>query len=259
MFLKIFKHAFLRSLKTSITLGAISLISAILAGILTNLYNNMQLQGEIVPPIMISASAILQLVANVSVYVAFLMAIGEFRKAVATDEAYLTYTLPATPKTQFWARFLVLFAWLMIAVFLSNITNFIYMAIVEPKNAQFWINIFFQTPKDFGGFMLNAQIFLLIIVACFSIVSAFVFSILVLQALSARFNDKIAIFIMAGIYFLEIFVFVCLFLILVSFTIGVVNNGTYWWIWSFIIYLSATATLNIFICRKIMGRWLNIV
>ena len=259
MFVKIFKHAFLRSLKTGIILGVISLISAVLAGVLTNLYNNLQLQGEIVPPIMISASAILQLVANVSGYLAFILAIGEFRKAVATDEAYLTYTLPATPKTQFWARFLALFAWLMISVFLSNITNFIYYSIVDPKNAQFWITIFFQTPKDFGGFMLNAQILLLIIVVCFSIVSTFVFSILAVQALSARFNDKIAVFIMAGIYFLEVFVFVCVFLILFSSAWGRGDFNAYWWIWSFIIYSGATAAINIFFCRKIMGRWLNLV
>lgn len=259
MFLKIFKHAFLRPLKTGIIICVISLISSIIAGALQSAYINLTVQGELAISIIASASGIFFFVANCSVFLQFALAINEFKKAVATDEAYLTYTLPATDKEQFWARFLALLSWLAIVLALSNLTNYVYFIIVGDTHAKFWIMHLFLEVSGFEEFIINVEIFLIIAVVCVSAVANFMCSVLQFQALSARFNNKLAGLIMAGIYFVETFVFFVILIFMLATTIGMGNAGTHIWIWSLITYFGVISGLNIFFSRKIMGRWLNLV
>lgn len=259
MFLKIFKHAFLRPLKTGIILGILSLVCALLSAILYNTYYSLIESQNFTVSILLVGSGLLLGVSNISVFAAFIIALAGFKKAVASDEAYLTYTLPATDKEQFWARFLALMTWFAIAIVLSNLSNYLYFVVIGAVNSKFWIQYLFVTITDFESFLINAHLLLLIIVLCVSIVSSFAFSILTAQSLSARFNEKIAGLILAGIYFLEIFVFASLFIILFSLTFGIGANTSFLWLWAYIIYFALTGFINVFFSRKIMGRWLNVV
>lgn len=259
MFLKIYKHAFLRSLKTGIILGVISLASALFAGILYKVLLGLEKQDEMAVSILMSASGILYFVANVAVFLQFALAINDFRKAVATDEAYLTYTLPASDKEQFWARYLALFTWLAIALVLSNLVNYMYFVIIGDTNAKLWVLYLFTKIRKFEDFIICIEIVLAIAVVCASIVASFMSSILQFQALGARFNDKLAVFIMAGIYFVETFVFFVIFIFMLVITLNTGNTGLHVWIWSIIAYFGAIGGLNMFFSRKIMGRWLNLV
>ena len=59
-------------------------------------------------------------------FVEVVMAISAFRKAVATDEAYLTYTLPATAGQQLGARTLTIATWAIISSVVAYISLAIY-------------------------------------------------------------------------------------------------------------------------------------
>lgn len=52
-----------------------------------------------------------------------------FYKSVATDEAYLTFTLPATPAQQYFARFLGIIAWLFFIAFCALVSGLILLVL----------------------------------------------------------------------------------------------------------------------------------
>ena len=115
MFSKIFKTEFVKNAKTFLIIIGVMLGLSLISGLsgLASYDEKGRSVGWIsfacrminaltYPIIMFGCAAL--------VYVLF----GSFYRAVATDEAYLTFTLPASMKDQFFARLLVIIVWLAI-------------------------------------------------------------------------------------------------------------------------------------------------
>ena len=116
MFLKIFKHAFTRPLKTLLLLILIGIIAGIASGIFQNLYdavhakyivlrnNNYAIAQNSRYKYLSSLFNVLSVALTLSIIILIVAQLyvvySSFKKAIATDEAYLTYTLPATNAQQ---------------------------------------------------------------------------------------------------------------------------------------------------------------
>ena len=130
MFSKIFKTEFVKNAKTfliimavvlgvSIVTGLLSSLSSYISGLYDSALSDPNFQGKEMPAIVIwlcVASGILTAFTFPAVYgghaaLAIVLFVS-FYKSVATDEAYLTFTLPASMKEQFFARLLVIIAWM---------------------------------------------------------------------------------------------------------------------------------------------------
>ena len=104
MFLKLFKHAFRRSAKIAFILSCISVGIGLFSGgfyaIASNFSENVYIKTLATVMLGMATFGIsaLNLCSLIIVY-------NHFRKAVTTDEAYLTFTLPATPRQQLCSRY----------------------------------------------------------------------------------------------------------------------------------------------------------
>ena len=107
MLLKLFKRAFNRSAKIVIILSCISVGLGLLSGtffaIASNLSNNVYI-NTLASVLMAMASFGISGLSLCSMIIVY----NHFRKAVTTDEAYLTFTLPATPAKQMGSRYLAI-------------------------------------------------------------------------------------------------------------------------------------------------------
>ena len=121
MFLKLFKHSFKRSAKTVIMLSIISVGISLLSGVfyrVTANFENTYLKA--LAGILLSLSTF-----GISAmgFCSIVLVYNNFRKAVATDEAYLTFTLPATPKQQVASRYLSILLWDVIIGFAMVVSS----------------------------------------------------------------------------------------------------------------------------------------
>ena len=116
MFSKIFKTEFVKNVKTFLIIMGAMLGISLVSGIL-GLASYGEEEGQTVGWLTFACRIVNVLTYPIIsfgfaslVYVLF----GSFYRAVATDEAYLTFTLPASMKEQFFARLLVIIVWLAI-------------------------------------------------------------------------------------------------------------------------------------------------
>ena len=125
MFSKIFKTEFVKNVKTFLIIMGVMLGISLISG-LSGLASYDE-EGRSVGWISFACRMINALTYPIIsfgfaalVYVLF----GSFYRAVATDEAYLTFTLPASMKDQLFARLLVIIVWLAI-FFAAMILSFV--------------------------------------------------------------------------------------------------------------------------------------
>ena len=262
MFLKIFKHAFFRPLKTVVTMIIINVAICVLSGVLSRLADafkdNVTLFTTFtsLAGLLASSVSIFAVIEMVAVY-------GAFYKAIATDEAYLTYTLPASTKVQLGARFLSLLAWGLIISAASSFALSIQLTLSGEIG---------EISSTIGGdinvsgveadfVLLILEIILLVIVSELSFTAHVVFGALFVQNLSVRLRNKVAP-VLAGLLFFAEFVLigVVFVIILISFLLSPSDTITsiHIVLCSYIAILGALGGLAYYLSYKFMGRWLNL-
>lgn len=262
MFLKIFKHAFFRPLKTVVTMIIINVAICVLSGVLSRLADafkdNVTLFTTFtsLAGLLASSVSIFAVIEMVAVY-------GAFYKAIATDEAYLTYTLPASTKVQLGARFLSLLAWGLIISAASSFALSIQLTLSGEIG---------EIASIIGGdinvsgveadfVLLILEIILLVIVSELSFTAHVVFGALFVQNLSVRLRNKVAP-VLAGLLFFAEFVIigVVFVILLISFLLspGDTITSIHIVLCSYIAILGALGGLAYFLSYKFMGRWLNL-
>ena len=262
MFLKIFKHAFFRPLKTVVTMIIVNVAICVLSGVLSRLADafkdNVTLFTTFtsLAGLLASSVSIFAVIEMIAVY-------GAFYKAIATDEAYLTYTLPASTKVQLGARFLSLLAWGLIISAASSFALSIQLTLSGEIG---------EIASIIGGdinvsgveadfVLLILEIILLVIVSELSFTAHVVFGALFVQNLSVRLRNKVAP-VLAGLLFFAEFVLigVVFVILLISFLLspGDTITSIHIVLCSYIAILGALGGLAYYLSYKFMGRWLNL-
>ena len=272
MFLKIFKHAFTRPLKTVLPLLLICVIAGIVTGICQNLYsiahakyielfdNSVTIAQNSRYRYLSSLLSVLSsaLTLSIIIVIAFQLYVvySSFKKAIATDEAYLTYTLPATSGQQTGARYLSLLAWNFI-IFISAIITF---TCLNAFSNGFDFQNVDKTPIKLDGesILYSIEVFILCLVIFASTVAHGQFGIVFSNALSLKLKRKISSFIVGFIFFFEI-VFLLIVLVL-ALAINTSGNGSYphFTVWFFTVLIGGLGGLAYSSSYKYMGRRLNV-
>ena len=279
MFSKIFKTEFVKNAKTfliimavvlgvSIVTGLLSSLSSYISGLYDSALSDPNFQGKEMPAIVIwlsVASGILTAFTFPAVYgghaaLAIVLFVS-FYKSVATDEAYLTFTLPASMKEQFFARLLVIIAWMAIfgaslmlsmSFLMMSVFNFAWVGakaeIIEAIN---------EMLKNFTAdtFILS-EVFLLIIAAAMFGIAEVVFAILLGNRITRRGKLGAAIGILFGIGFaLE---FVLIFGITFLATVGFFDVSIHIILWFFILLVAGLDFLLLFFSYRFLSKGLNV-
>lgn len=260
MFSKIFKTEFVKNVKTFLIIIGVMLGISLISGLsgLASYDEEGRSVGWIsfacrminaltYPIIMFGCAAL--------VYVLF----GSFYRAVATDEAYLTFTLPASMKDQFFARLLVIIVWLAIffaAMILSFVVASMSMRIkggiivIAPSFGELFKNM------TVNSFFILLEVFLLVSGGALFLISAVVFAILFSNRLSRRkkIGKVIGTLTLMG-FFLEV-----AFAFLLS---GLVNSGffnvpVHVILWFFILLVAGIDFLMLFFSYRYLSKGLNV-
>lgn len=265
MFLKLFKHAFFRPMKSIITLMIISLGMSLIAGISYSVVNSLTKEPRTLFFInsllafMPSAINMLNSVSVILVYVSF-------SKAVSKDEAYFTFTMPATPAQQLGARFLAILCWIVA----SSIVTAISLGIMFTFGGDpFGIGGVFKeiftpntgsTPQvglvGFNDVVIVIEIIILWIICELGIVIHVMFLILLNSVLSAKLRSKASIVIVAFIVFAEVVVLFSIIMIVILF--GVLEMSGYGTVhaimWFFIVLFGAIGAISWYFSYRFMRR-----
>ncbi len=225
MFLKVYRHEFKSLLKTMLITLAVGLVVALVLGGVTNFmralaerYNE---EGQYNFAIILLTSGLsMSPMAIVIVFIAQAIIIfARFYKSVATDEAYLTFTLPSDNVTQYRARFLSLLSWIFICV-LALIINFVVYRIVSLIGRVWPVAEIFgyygiSLSDVFDGLLLTEGITLAIIFVIFECVQL-CFAILLASKLAKKFKIGATILFIFLIEHVEGMLLSSIFMLLLS-------------------------------------------
>ena len=148
MLLKIFRHEFkkLRSL-SFILYGAMIVLGVIMGVSCRVLFRSME-SDSTTNGILVATSSMMIMVSGLAVAavstVLEICVIYRFYRAVSSDEAYLTFTLPVSMKEQFWARFLVMLLYTVLSFLALSVAVALFALIAIPSYA---LNDFFENIK----------------------------------------------------------------------------------------------------------------
>ena len=247
MFSKIFKTEFLKNVKTFLIIIGVMLGISLISGLsgLASYDEKGRSVGWIsfacrminaltYPIIMFGCAAL--------VYVLF----GSFYRAVATDEAYLTFTLPASMKDQFFARLLVIIVWL--AIFMPTLlkqgVNF------APAFGELFKNM------TVNSFFISLEVFLLVAGGVLFLISEVVFAILFSNRLARRkkTGKVIGSLVLMGFFFVVAFAF----LLSVLVNSGFFNVPVHVILWFFILLVAGIDFLMLFFSYRYLSKGLNV-
>lgn len=259
MFSKIFKTEFVKNAKTFLIIMGVMLGISLISGLsgLASYDEKGRSVGWIsfacrminaltYPIIMFGCAAL--------VYVLF----GSFYRAVATDEAYLTFTLPASMKDQFFARLLVIIVWLAIffaAMILSFVLAFMPTLLKQGVNFAPAFGELFKN-MTVNSFFISLEVFLLVAGGVLFLISEVVFAILFSNRLARRkkTGKVIGSLVLMGFFFVVAFAF------LLS---GLVNSGffnvpVHVILWFFILLVAGIDFLMLFLSYRYLSKGLNV-
>ena len=263
MFLKIYKHSFLSSLKTILPLLIIQPSLGVIGGILSKLSvifkDNLHLATALA-----SISSMMMAAISIMSFAEVIMAISAFKKAVATDEAYLTYTLPATAGQQLGARTLTIATWFVISSVVASISLTIFSVLAGTSA----LRPIIDSSVDLSGLtgesaLIVFEIVLLAIVFGVSILFHVVFGVLLAQKLSTKTKTRSANILTGMLGFVEMVVILVIFInllvgLLNSENMEVLNAGIHIFLWTMIGIFAFAGGCCYFLSYKFMSRWLNL-
>ncbi|MBQ7373265.1 MAG: hypothetical protein IJW64_01715 [Clostridia bacterium] len=260
MFLKIYKHSFLAPLKTLVPLFIANFALAILGGISVRIANTIEDN--------VSLATFFGTIAGLSsvgltglAFGEFVLVISAFKKAVATDEAYLTYTLPATAGQQLGARTLSIATWYVIISVVSIIATVTYSAFSgEPS---FIVDVSPSIELNPEATWIIIEVVIMAIVMVASILLHVIFGVLLSQKLSTKTKTKSANAMTVIIGFAEGFVLLIVFITLVVGLLAtensaVLNASPHVIIWTITVTFGMLGGLCYYLSYKMMSRWLNL-
>ncbi len=260
MFLKIYKHSFLAPLKTLIPIFIIHFALAIVGGISIKITDSLQ---ENVP--IATLFGVISALSSVGItglgIGEIVLVFASFRKAVATDEAYLTYTLPATTGQQLGARTLSIATWYVIITAISTVATFVYNAF--SGKGLFLIDVMPSGEINAEIVWLIIEICIMAVVVIASVLLHVICGILLAQKFSTKTKTKSANAMTVLIGFAEGFALMVIFItltvtLLSSGNMGVVNASPHVIIWAITVVAGALGGLCYFLSYRLMGRWLNL-
>lgn len=257
MFVKIFKHAFLRPLKTVLSLIAVSLIAGILAGFCQMM--GKRADSDHLIKVFRSLSSLSTFAISILAFAQITVVYTSFHKAVATDEAYFTYTLPATTGQQVGARYLSLLVWNTISL-VGFILSYFLMALFTVKFSVSDGGVE-SPPMRLNEIILMMEIIILVGISYLSVVSHVQFGIVFANALSLKLKRKLSSFLVGLIFFLEFVILVITFILSLDWVIGKAILGIdfiHLLLWILILLIGGLGSLAYFLTYKFMGRWLNV-
>ena len=272
MFLKIFKHAFNRPLKTVLSLIVVCILAGALSGVCKMLYDNVSekywamIRQGIYTPELRQSDYLMSLFRTLSIALIFAIIIlstaeiwivySSFKKAVATDEAYLTYTLPATRGQQTGARYLALLSWNAI-ICIGTFISFICRRAIIGKliNSNTGVGSNFVELEELIFFI---EILLLLVVIFASGVSHGQFAIVFSNALSLKLKRRISTFLIGFIFFVEIISLILVLIVCSFVSVFISSNYPHFTVWLFIVLIGSLGGLTYYLTYKFMGRRLNV-
>lgn len=269
MFLKIFKHAFMRPLKTVLPLMAVGLAVGLIAGFSRRFYSDVssrywQLAMQDGADLTKLRSdrylmSILSTLNGLATFGVIILAVAEiwmvyfcFQKAVATDEAYLTYTLPATKGQQTGARYLSLVVWNALILVGTALALIIKRAIIGNLSS-----LGQAGEMNANDLIFGLEVILLLVVVFLSAVAHGQFGIVFSNALSLKLKRRISSFLVGLIFFIEI-TFLVITTVILLFATANYNDAPHFAIWALIILTGGLGSLAYYFTYKFMGRWLNV-
>lgn len=244
MFLRIFKREFSLLIKIILILSAISAGVALLLGFGARLtsehlsrvastgrvptFFSFAMFASYLGPVGIAAIFIVQIV----------VAVLRFYRATMSDEAYLTFTLPATGSEQYRARFLALFLYVLIAAATGAIGYIVYFSIaigpaeVFTSLAEGFVNM---AKSNAVGLIL---LILILLIQPLKYSSEFIFNILFASKIARRGRFGVAVGLTAAMFYAEI--------IVISLLLGTWTDMIYFGGWSpdTVVPLAAIFLLN---------------
>lgn len=263
MFSKIFKTEFVKNMKTFFIIMGVMFGISLVSGLL-----GLVSYGEGNGPTetagwLVSACRIINFLTYPIISFGFAaldyVLFGSFYRAVATDEAYLTFTLPASMKDQFFARLLVIIVWLAIffaAVIVSSTVAFM------PMRLKYGIgglaSVFGELFRNMtvNSFFVSLEVFLLVSGGVLFLISSVVFAILFSNRISRRkkAGKVIATLTVMG------FVLEVAFAFLLS---GLANSGffnvsVHVVLWFFILLVAGIDFLMLFFSYRFLSKGLNV-
>ena len=112
MLLKIFRHEFKKLRSVSFILYGAMIVLGVIIGVSSRAFFRSVESDSASNGFLVATSSMMIMVSVLALSgvltVAEICVIYRFYRAVSSDEAYLTFTLPVSMKEQFWARFLVM-------------------------------------------------------------------------------------------------------------------------------------------------------
>lgn len=255
MFLKIFKHAFLRPLKSCLLLMGISLLCSVLGGLFYFWSKPIDWQNL---RLLYRIGSLLQFFSKLLLFLQLVIIFISFNKTVATDEAYLTFTLPTSNKEQYWARFFAVAIWSLIVVLLYDLSNFLYSSLAQISGAKLYTFAFFSGIENFTDVINKIVSTISLLIIFLSIIAHFIFDILFYHVLARKFNGVIAWVILLGIIVVETLIFVGVFLSIFNYTYGRGPAGA--WVSTPVLLglFGIPGGLALYFGNKFIGKWLNV-
>ncbi|MBR2384106.1 MAG: hypothetical protein IKA99_00690 [Clostridia bacterium] len=272
MFLKIFKHAFMRPFKTVIAMLCISVASGILAGLFENLCDGfsqkiMELIETDSPELSkyntlfsIFNTLAMFLAMAVSILTAFEIVVvySAFNKAIATDEAYLTYTLPAKSSTQTGARYLSLFVWHVI-IFAGAIASYVFMTMTSGVFNFAEILIEFEYVEVEAELIIAlVEVGVLGLVTFASGVAQGQCGVVLANALSHKLKRRISSFLVGFTFFVEVVTLTILLVVILLSPLVRLDVFVHLLIWIYIVVIGSLGGLAYYLSYMLMGRRLNV-
>lgn len=261
MFLKIFKHSFLRNIKLICILGAISVAISLLFGTMQAIFKSVELQNEYWTGFLVSLSTLAPMAISILSFASVILVFSSFRKAIATDEAYLTFTLPASPHEQLLARMLSSVCLILIISAISIFSNSIYALLtVEMPNFS-GIDFSGIGEGSFDEIMLIIEIILLAI-SCSLNFLMHIFAIIIGDSyfrtkLKSRAGSVVVVFIVMAEIVLFTFLFVFGTIFFIDFATGIASLHVFLWV--IIVIVNAVTVLLYYLSYLAVGKKLNVV
>lgn len=257
MFLKLFKHAFCKNMKASIILLSISVAMSLFSGILyqvsLSLPDNQYLES-LVETLLGFSGMIIYILCAIPVILVY----HSFHKAVATDEAYLTFTLPIKPSQLINARILSVICWSVITAAVAGIS----MLIIALFNG----GVSFNGSLDLSGIepwgiLFVFELIIFIIALDLSSIVHILFAIVLNGALSAKIKSRGSTILVILILYAESAIITAVSVMVILFLINTINQldiALHLIAWYGIILVSGLGVLTYFLSKKMLTRGLNL-
>ena len=257
MFLKLFKHAFCKNMKTSIILLSISVAMSLFSGILYRvswkLPDNQYLES-LVGSLLGFSSFITYVLCSIPVILVY----HSFHKAVATDEAYLTFTLPIKPSQLINARILAVVCWSLITSAVAVISLGISSTLSGGLGFNGSLDLSGIEPS---GILLILELIIFVIAFDLSSIVHILFAIVLNGALSTKIKSRGSVILVVLLLYAEIAIVTTVSVIIAIFLFDTISKSIFalhLLAWYGIILVSGLGVLTYFLSKKMLTRGLNL-